>query len=113
MRPVSCAGLHRAGRGLRQLVAGQHVPAPRRKVYLNGSKSFMTNAVNSKYMLCVARDADDDPEDRSRQPLPLLHVVGAAARRRGQPGSGHPSSRWRRSAGTWAAPEPYMQDELI
>ena len=33
------------------------------KVYLNGSKSFMTNAVNSKYMLCVARDADDDPAD--------------------------------------------------
>ena len=37
------------------------------KVYLNGSKSFMTNAVNSKYMLCVARDADDDPEDRANR----------------------------------------------
>ncbi len=39
------------------------------KVYLNGSKSFMTNAVNSKYCLCVARNADDDPtlrENRSR-----------------------------------------------
>ncbi len=33
------------------------------KVYLNGSKSFMTNAINSKYMLCVARNADDDPND--------------------------------------------------
>lgn len=33
------------------------------KVYLNGNKSFMTNACNSKYMLCVARNADDDPDD--------------------------------------------------
>lgn len=39
------------------------------KVYLNGQKTFMTNALNSKYMLCVARDADDDkddPKNRSR-----------------------------------------------
>ena len=39
------------------------------KVYLNGNKSFMTNAVNSKYMLCVARNAADDPtlrENRSK-----------------------------------------------
>jgi crotonobetainyl-CoA dehydrogenase len=39
------------------------------KVYLNGNKSFMTNSQNSKYMLCVARNADDDPtlkENRSK-----------------------------------------------
>ncbi|MDD5806266.1 MAG: acyl-CoA dehydrogenase [Eggerthellales bacterium] len=39
------------------------------KVYLNGSKSFMTNAVNSKYILLVARNADEDPtlrENRSK-----------------------------------------------
>ena len=39
------------------------------KVYLNGSKSFMTNAVNSKYMLCVARNSEDDAslrENRSK-----------------------------------------------
>jgi len=39
------------------------------KVYLNGNKSFMTNSFNSKYMLCVARNADDDaslPENRSK-----------------------------------------------
>ena len=39
------------------------------KIYLNGNKSFMTNAINCKYMLCVARNADDDatlPENRSR-----------------------------------------------
>lgn len=39
------------------------------KVYLNGSKSFMTNSQNSKYMLCVARNADEDAslkENRSR-----------------------------------------------
>lgn len=33
------------------------------KVYLNGTKSFMTNAANSKYLLCIARNADDDPSD--------------------------------------------------
>lgn len=33
------------------------------KVYLNGQKTFMTNALNSKYMLCVARNADDDKND--------------------------------------------------
>lgn len=37
------------------------------KVYLNGSKSFMTNAFNSKYMLCVARNADDDPNDKANR----------------------------------------------
>lgn len=37
------------------------------KVYLNGHKSFMTNALNSKYMLCLARNADDDPADPSKR----------------------------------------------
>ena len=39
------------------------------KIYLNGNKSFMTNSFNSKYMLCVARNADEDaslPENRSK-----------------------------------------------
>lgn len=31
------------------------------KVYLNGHKSFMSNAVRCKYMLCLARNADEDP----------------------------------------------------
>lgn len=30
------------------------------KVIINGTKSFMTNALNSKYMLCLARNADED-----------------------------------------------------
>lgn len=36
------------------------------KIYINGQKSFMTNSNNSKYMLCVARNADDDPTNRSK-----------------------------------------------
>lgn len=30
------------------------------KVVINGHKSFMTNALNAKYMLCLARNADED-----------------------------------------------------
>lgn len=33
------------------------------KVVINGHKSFMTNAQNSKYMLCLARDADQNPDE--------------------------------------------------
>lgn len=34
------------------------------KVYINGHKSFMTNAMQTKYMLCLARNAEADPNDK-------------------------------------------------
>ncbi len=36
------------------------------KVYINGHKSFMSNAVRAKYMLCMARNADEDPDATKR-----------------------------------------------
>jgi alkylation response protein AidB-like acyl-CoA dehydrogenase len=32
------------------------------KVYLNGHKSFMSNALRAKYMLCLARNAEEDAD---------------------------------------------------
>jgi alkylation response protein AidB-like acyl-CoA dehydrogenase len=37
------------------------------KVYLNGHKSFMSNAAHAKYMLCLARNADDDPNEAGKK----------------------------------------------
>lgn len=37
------------------------------KVYINGSKSFMTNAINSRYVLCLARNAEEDPTDKANR----------------------------------------------
>ena len=74
--PNLAKGIHRSAFGITEPGAGSDSSAlattyQRRngKVYINGNKSFMTNAVNCKYMLCVARNADDDPnlkENRSR-----------------------------------------------
>lgn len=36
------------------------------KVYLNGHKTFMSNALRAKYMLCLARDADA-PDDATKK----------------------------------------------
>lgn len=33
------------------------------KVYINGHKTFMSNAMRAKYMLCLARNADGDAEE--------------------------------------------------
>ena len=73
------------------------------KVYLNGNKSFMTNAVNSKYMLCVARNADDDPEDKANRTkfsmwwVPLRDEEGNLT-------PGISIEPLEESAGTWATP---------
>ena len=37
------------------------------KVYINGHKSFMSHAQRAKYMLCLARNADGDPEASKMQ----------------------------------------------
>ncbi|MDR1069545.1 MAG: acyl-CoA dehydrogenase [Gracilibacteraceae bacterium] len=34
------------------------------KVYINGHKSFMSNALRAPYMLCLARDADETAADK-------------------------------------------------
>ena len=89
-KPGFVLGFTEPGRGLdRSSSLASTYQQPRRQgVPERQQIVHATNAVNSNYMLCVARDADDDPGG-SRQPLPLLHVVVPLHDDEGNPGPGH------------------------
>lgn len=48
------------------------------KVYLNGHKTFMSNALRAKYMLCLARNADAQAEAGKKQAFTMWWVPMAS-----------------------------------
>lgn len=49
------------------------------KVYLNGHKTFMSNALRAKYMLCLARNANPQADADKRRAFTMWWVPMAAA----------------------------------
>jgi crotonobetainyl-CoA dehydrogenase len=49
------------------------------KVSLNGHKTFMSNALRAKYMLCLARDADATAEESKKNAFTMWWVPMSAA----------------------------------